>query len=681
MRGIVLAATVSVAAASNPMAKVIELMDDCTAKVKKDGEAADKAYKEYFEWCDDVSKNTQFEIKTAKAKVEELTAKIGELTSSIQASETKIEELSGSIAKDEEELKAATEIREKEAADFAASEEELMADVDTLERAIAVLDKELNKGGASAFAQIDTSNTKAVMNALSVLVDAAGFEGGDKGRLMALVQQQSDDGEDDLSLGAPAPAVYESKAGAIVDVLADMKEKAESELAELRKAESNAKHNYDMLKQSLTDSISADNTDMDQEKKSMGANSEEKATAEGDLSVTSKDLKASEDELATAQAECMQVAADHEATVTAREEELAVIAKAKKILQETSSGGVEQTYDFLQISTRAQLKNSEVIAAIKKLAKQQHSSALAQLASRISAVAKYGAADDVFAKIKGLITDMIAKLEKEAEEDATEKAYCDEEMGKTEAKKAELEDDVSKLAAKIERNAAKSAKLKAEVKETQAELASLAKEQADMDQIRSEENADYKTAKADLELAIGGVQKALQVLRDYYGGAASFVQEDQPAKPAKHEKSGGAGGSIISILEVCESDFTENLAKEETEEANAQDEYDKTTQANKVAKTEKEQAVKYKTQEFKGLDKSITDLTSDKDTVQTELDAVLEYYSQLKERCVAKPETYEDRKARREAEIAGLKEALNILENETAFMQRKRRSFRGTLAM
>jgi len=676
MRGLVLAATVTVAVATNPMAKVFELMDDCATKVKRDGEAADKAYKEYFEWCDDVSKNTQFEIKTASAKVEELTAKIGELAAAIQASETKIEELSGSIATDEKELKAATEIREKEAADFAASEEELMADVDTLERAIGVLDKELNKGGASALAQIDTSNTKAVMNALSVLVDAAGFLGGDKGRLMALVQQQSDDGEDDLSLGAPAPAVYESKAGAIVDVLADMKEKAESELAELRKAEGNAKHNFDMLKQSLTDSITADNTDMDQEKKSMGANSEEKATAEGDLTVTSKDLKASQDELATAQAECMQVAADHEATVTAREEELAVIAKAKQILEETQKGASS----FLQISSRAELKNSEVIAAIRKLAKKQHSSALAQLASRIGAVAKYGAADDVFAKIKGLITDMIAKLQKEAEEDATEKAYCDEEMGKTEAKKGELEDDVSKLAAKIERNAAKSAKLKSEVKETQAELASLAKEQADMDQIRGEENADYTTAKADLELAISGVQKALTVLRDYYG-SASFVQEEQPAKPATHKKSGGAGGSIISILELCESDFTENLAKEETEEANAQDEYDKTTQANKVAKTEKEQAVKYKTQEFKGLDKSITDLTSDRDTVQTELDAVLEYYSQLKERCVAKPETYEDRVARRTAEISGLKEALNILENDTAFMQRKRRSFRGTLAM
>ena len=104
-----------------------------------------------------------------------------------------------------------------------------------------------------------------------------------------------------------------------------------------------------------------------------------------------------------------------------------------------------------------------------------------------------------------------------------------------------------------------------------------------------------------MELALGGVQKALQVLRDYCGGAAAFVQEDQPAKPGKHQKSSGVGQSIIGMLEVCESDFTESLAKEENEEANAQDEHDKTTQANKVAKTEKEQAVKYKTQEFKGL--------------------------------------------------------------------------------
>merc|ERR1719263_1720481 len=146
----------------------------------------------------------------------------------------------------------------------------------------------------------------------------------------------------------------------------------------------------------------------------------------------------------------------------------------------------------------------------------------------------------------------------------------------------------------------------------------------------------------------------------------------QPAMPEKHAKAGGAGGSIINLLEVCESDFSSNLAKEETQEADAVSEYDKVTQENKVAKTTKDQDVKYKTQEFKGLDKDIAELSGDKDSANTELDAVMEYYGKIKERCIAKPETYEERVKRRTAEIAGLKEALSILESEVAFVQHKR---------
>jgi len=349
-------------------------------------------------------------------------------------------------------------------------------------------------------------------------------------------------------------------------------------------------------------------------------------------------------------------------------------------LEETASGAVDQTYSFLQVHSRTDLKNSEVVAMVKSLAKKHHSAALAQLASRIEAVARYGssAGEDPFAKIKGMIGDMIAKLEKEAEDDATEKAYCDEEMAKTEAKKAELEEDVAKLTSKIDQASATSAKRKEQVKELQAQLAALAKEQAEMDRIRGEQNADYLQAKGDLELGLSGVQKALGVLRDYYGGAA-LIQESQPAMPEKHQKAGGAGQSIIGILEVCESDFSKNLAKEETQEADSASEYDKQTQENKMAKTQMDQDVKYKTQEFKSLDKEISDLTSDRGTLNTELSAVLEYYSKLRERCVAKPESYAERKARREAEITGLKEALDILENETAFVQRKRRGLRGVM--
>merc|ERR1719497_256768 len=167
-----------------------------------------------------------------------------------------------------------------------------------------------------------------------------------------------------------------------------------------------------MLKQSLEDQAAADAKDMADEKAAKASASENKATAEGDLDMTQKDLAASKKQLATARATCVQVAADHETTTAARKEELGVIAEARKILQETSSGAVSQTYSLLQIRSRSDLAGSEVVVAVKRLAKKHHSAALAQLASRISAALRFGSSGDGFGKVKGLIADMIAKLEK-----------------------------------------------------------------------------------------------------------------------------------------------------------------------------------------------------------------------------------------------------------------------------
>merc|ERR1711972_393253 len=191
--------------------------------------------------------------------------------------------------------------------------------------------------------------------------------------------------------------------------------------------------------------------------------------------------------------------------------------------------------------------------------------------------------------------------------------YCDEQMAKTEAKKQQLDQVIATLTSKIDKATAKSTQLKEETKQAQAELAALAKSQAEMDKIRQETHADYETAKAELTQGLTGVRKALGVLKDYYGSAAAMIQDDvgfgafmqQPAKPEQHAKAGGAGGSIINILEVCESDFATNLAKEETEEADAEEEYEKTTQMNKITTASKQQDVKYKTQEATSLDETI----------------------------------------------------------------------------
>merc|ERR1719464_2029544 len=140
------------------------------------------------------------------------------------------------------------------------------------------------------------------------------------------MQSQQESDADDDELGAPEAAVYKSHSTSIVDVLEDLKEKSEEQLSDLRKAETNAKHNFAMLKQSLEDQIAADTKWLNEEKAAKAASEEAKAAAEGDLAQCIKDLADAEAALEAAKAACAQTTADHEATVKSRTEELAVIA-------------------------------------------------------------------------------------------------------------------------------------------------------------------------------------------------------------------------------------------------------------------------------------------------------------------------------------------------------------------
>merc|ERR1719298_55242 len=270
-------------------------------------------------------------------------------------------------------------------------------------------------------------------------------------------------------------------------------------------------------------------------------------------------------------------------------------------------------------------------------------------------------AGDPFAKVKGLIQSMIEKLLKEAEEDATEKAFCDKEMAETEAKQTEKEAAIEKLSTEIDSMSSKSAKLKEEVATLQKELASLAKAQAEMDKLRAEEKAAFDKNSAEMKKGLEGVKLALKILTEYY------------AKEGKsHLEAEGAGGGIIGLLEVCESDFSKGLAEMIATEEAPVAEYETTTKENKIIKATKEADVKYKTKEAKGLDKAVAENSGDREGLQTELSAVLEYQAKIDKMCIAKVPSYEERKAAREAEITGLKEALEILESEGVFLQRPR---------
>merc|ERR1719389_1135531 len=152
---------------ANPITKVLQMLSDLQAKILKEGEEAQKVYEEFAEWCEDRSKNLGFDIKTGKAEVADLEATIEKETATAGSLSAKIEELVSSIATDEADLKAATEIRAKEAASFAGEEKELTEIVDTLGRAIAILEREMQKGGAS---MLQLRNADSLAKALNIMV-------------------------------------------------------------------------------------------------------------------------------------------------------------------------------------------------------------------------------------------------------------------------------------------------------------------------------------------------------------------------------------------------------------------------------------------------------------------------------------------------------------------------------
>jgi len=274
MKSVASIALVATFARASPVSKVVELLSNLEGKITEEKAAATKQFNEFSEWCEDQAKNLQYEIKTGKGEAEDLKASIEEETANAVAFTTKIDELSSSLAKDDADLKAATGIRKKESGDFAATEKELTEVIDMLGRASAVLQREMNKGGAAALLQ--GKSFASVTQAVNAIIEASVLSAADSSKLQSLLQSSQDSEDGSLELGAPAAAVYESHSGTIVDTVNDLKDKAQTQIGDARKAEATALHNFELLKQGLEDSIKFAAKDAAEAKKSLAASGEKK---------------------------------------------------------------------------------------------------------------------------------------------------------------------------------------------------------------------------------------------------------------------------------------------------------------------------------------------------------------------------------------------------------------------
>lgn len=138
-----------VSAKGNSMiAKVIEMLGDEKDKIKADLGAEAKTMAEYTQWCDDTITELSYGIKSAKAKIGDLTATIEDNGAQITALDEELAELGNEIAARTSEMEEAIAIREKEHNTFLKAEEEQTAAVTELEELSVALKKQI-----SAFAQ------------------------------------------------------------------------------------------------------------------------------------------------------------------------------------------------------------------------------------------------------------------------------------------------------------------------------------------------------------------------------------------------------------------------------------------------------------------------------------------------------------------------------------------------
>merc|ERR1719214_30614 len=380
---------------------------------------------------------------------------------------------------------------------------------------------------------------------------------------------------------------------------------------------------------------------------------ETKHAAQEELQETTASEKSDQAYLADLKQSCAAKATEWSERQKSAAEEVSVIEKAKEIL----SSGVE---GFLQGDKSANdadaMKREQVSKLLRDLAQENHVYALSQIASEAQA-------GGPFDKVTGMIEGMIDKLMKEAAEESDAKAFCDTEIEKSRAKQRELSSKADMHSVRIEKGAAAKAKLESQIKTLQEEVAAIDSANSEATSLRSKENTEYKKASAEYKQSADAVANAIQTLQAYYS-QGSFVQLKTTAGPEFGGAKSDIGTTIIEMLEVAESDFTRLLAESEAAERTAQSAYDTLSQKDAVAKAAKLAEVKGKQGEVKSLEMNLLNYKEDKESTLKELDAVLTYLDKLKPQCQTKVMSFAERKARRESEIAGLKEALAILSGE-----------------
>jgi chromosome segregation ATPase len=495
------------AAAKNPIRRVVDLLQAMQKKVVKEGEAEEELYEKFQCYCKTGGADLTAAISAAEQKIPQVTAALESAEASKEQADADIKKAKADRAEGKADLATATALREKEAKAFAKYRGDASTNLSAMKAAIDAIEK----GMAGSFLQTAQAT---ILKKLSIDLE---MTEADRDMLTAFLSQSQD---------------YAPKSGQIVGILKEMQDTMSKDLADATATEEKAIKDYESLSAAKTAEIEALTASIESNLEKSGKLALEIVAMKEDIDDTTETLNEDKKFLSGLETDCDTKKAEWEERSKTRTEELLAIAETIKILN--SDDALELFKKTLPapsslLETRVRVKDS-ARTALKALDAARNKNGFFS-DPRVSAIAlAMRGGSKSFEKVIKMIDDMVALLAKEQTTDDDKKAYCEKEIDVAEDEKKALDINISDLDKAI-------ADAEESVATLTDELAALAKGIKDLDKsvaeatsTREEENALYKkTMQED--------SAAKEILKMAKNRLAKFYAPKMYQPPAKEERS------------------------------------------------------------------------------------------------------------------------------------------------
>jgi len=470
----------------------------------------------------------------------------------------------------------------------------------------------------------------------------------------------------------------------VMSMLNDMKGQLEDTKTQSIARENESRRQYEETKQAKVEEHGRMKAE-EQEKSNLKLQAEaavEKATSTIDQA--SRDIADAKTFLETLLADRKKYQAEYEERQQMRQNERAATQAALDALQSVSAGNsasalnqqqVQVSSGFTEESQQVQMSFVQVSQTPRMLSLTQQlqnpdfnipQPALAMITQSLqSRQGGYmdqertaGFSGDEMEPVKNLLRELVRKLEDEANAESSHHDWCEEEKAGSVTGQQEREHIIHTMKQKVETGSTSIAQLKSEILFLREELVRIAKETEQALALRKAQKEEYERAKADHDEVISALESAITAMTGQY----SFMQGGSANAPFGEYQSGADGASsVIQMLQDLLNRYTQARTELIQNEESAQKAHDELLIENENFRIDTTNSRDAKTSERRA---SLGELGNNKVELKTsmlELQQVNQYLQDLRPSCDDIRSTFEERKKRREAEIAALKEALEAL--------------------